>query len=69
MIDSSIEQRRKSLTPREHEVMQLITSGMSNKVAAADLGISRRTVEIHRARIMDKMQARSFAQLVRLTFT
>ncbi len=55
-----------SLTPREREVLSLVTAGKPNKVMAGDLGVSQRTVEIHRARVMEKMQARSLAQLVRM---
>ena len=55
-----------TLTPREREVLDLVTSGKPNKVMAADLGVSQRTIEIHRARVMEKMQARSLAQLVRM---
>jgi two-component system, LuxR family, response regulator FixJ len=55
-----------TLTPREHEVLELVTSGKPNKVMAADLGVSQRTVEIHRARVMEKMHANSLAQLVRM---
>jgi len=47
-------------------VLSLITRGKPNKVVAADLGVSQRTVEIHRARVMEKMGASSFAQLVRM---
>ena len=61
-----IQDRLTSLTPREHEVLSLITRGKPNKVVAADLGVSQRTVEIHRARVMEKMGASSFAQLVRM---
>ncbi len=61
-----IRDRLTSLTPREHEVLTLITRGKPNKVVAADLGVSQRTVEIHRARVMEKMGASSFAQLVRM---
>ncbi|EQD40413.1 two-component response regulator, partial [mine drainage metagenome] len=61
-----IRERLESLTPREREVLNLITRGKPNKVVAADLGVSQRTVEIHRARVMEKMGASSFAQLVRM---
>jgi FixJ family two-component response regulator len=56
-----------SLTPREREVLGLVTAGKPNKVMAADLGVSQRTIEIHRARVMEKMQATSLAQLVRMS--
>lgn len=55
-----------ALTAREREVLDLMVSGKANKVMAAELGVSQRTVEIHRARVMEKMQARSLAQLVRM---
>src|SRR5579871_6041390 len=61
-----IRQNLASLTPREREVLQLVTAGKPNKVMAADLGVSQRTIEIHRSRVMDKMQAGSLAQLVRM---
>lgn len=61
-----IRERFGSLTPREREVLILMTRGKPNKVMAAELGVSQRTVEIHRARVMDKMEARSLAQLVRM---
>jgi two-component system, LuxR family, response regulator FixJ len=61
-----IRERRDSLTPREREVLALVANGKSNKVMAADLGLSQRTVEIHRARVMEKMGASSVAQLVRM---
>jgi two-component system, LuxR family, response regulator FixJ len=54
------------LTPRERDVVDLIVAGRSNKVAAYELGISHRTIELHRARIMDKMKIRSIAELVRI---
>jgi len=56
----------KSLTPREREVLVLLTHGKPNKVMAAELGLSQRTVEIHRAHVMEKMAANSVAQLVRM---
>jgi FixJ family two-component response regulator len=63
---SRIRERLQSLTPREREVLTLVTAGKPNKVMAADLGVSQRTVEIHRARVMEKMAAASLAQLVRM---
>ena len=61
-----IRQRFDSLTPREREVLTLMTRGKANKVMAAELGLSQRTVEIHRARVMEKSGAASLAQLVRM---
>lgn len=58
--------RLEDLTSREYEVLRHIVSGKSNKEAAADLGISQRTVESHRARIMEKTGAKGLAELVRL---
>ncbi|MEZ5540087.1 MAG: response regulator FixJ [Pseudomonadales bacterium] len=55
-----------TLTEREREVMEQVVDGKANKVVAIDLNVSQRTVEIHRANVMDKMKARSLAQLVRL---
>ncbi len=55
----------KSLTDREREVYELLVEGHQNKVIAHKLGISSRTVEVHRARVMDKMRAKSLADLVR----
>ena len=58
--------RLAQLTPREHEVMDMVTEGKSNKEIAKTLGVSAKTVEAHRARVMEKMQAGSLAELVRL---
>jgi two-component system response regulator FixJ len=61
-----IKERFESLTARERDVLELVTSGKPNKIMAADLGVSQRTIEIHRARVMEKMCAGSIAQLVRM---
>ena len=61
----SIKDNYNRLTPREKEVMSDVVRGHANKVIAIDLGLSQRTVEIHRARVMEKMKARSLADLVR----
>ena len=66
-IMESVQQRFDSLTPREQEVMSAVVKGHANKVIAMDLELSQRTVEIHRARVMEKMAARSLAELVRLS--
>jgi len=60
-------ERYQSLTPREREVMECVVRGLANKVIAMDLDLSQRTVEIHRARVMEKMHARSLAELVRMS--
>lgn len=57
--------RYASLTPREGEVMQLVVAGRHNREIASDLGISVRTVEVHKTRMMEKLQAASVADLVR----
>jgi len=62
----AIRKRLATLTPRETEVMERVVQGQANKVIAMDLGVSQRTVEIHRARVMEKMAVRSVAKLVRV---
>ena len=59
----------KTLTSREAEVLRLVVQGKANKVVAGDLGISQRTVEVHRANLMEKMRASSLAQLVKMMLT
>ena len=61
--------RLETLTPRERQVMDMVVDGAANKVIAIDLNLSERTVEIHRAKVMEKMGARSVAHLVRLQLT
>jgi FixJ family two-component response regulator len=63
---ASLVARFESLTPREREVLQLLASGLLNKQAAFELGITEYTVQFHRGHIMRKMEADSFATLVRL---
>ena len=66
---ADLRQRAESLTPREREVMAHVVDGKANKVIAIDLGLSERTVEIHRANVMEKMAARSVAHLVKMHLT
>jgi two-component system response regulator FixJ len=66
---ADVKARAESLTPREREVMALVVDGRANKVIAIDLGLSERTVEIHRANVMEKMGARSVAHLVKMHLT
>ncbi|MEI9951726.1 MAG: response regulator [Pseudomonadota bacterium] len=63
---ASLQQRASRLTPREREVLPLVVSGLLNKQAAATLSISEATLQIHRGRIMRKMNADSLAELVRM---
>ena len=63
---ADIRARFLTLSGREKEVLQLVVEGRANKVIALDLGLSERTVEVHRGNIMDKMSAQSLAHLVRM---
>jgi two-component system response regulator FixJ len=63
---AGIAARFASLTPREREVLERLVTGLPNKTIAYDLGTSPRTVEVQRARVMEKMGARSLAELVRM---
>lgn len=63
---ADVEARIVDLTPREREVMDLVVQGLPNKAMAVELDISVRTVEIHRARVMEKMEAQSLSDLVRM---
>ena len=64
--ESEIQLRLQKLTPRERQVLELVTNGLSNKGVARELDISERTVEIHRAHVMEKMEAKSLANLVKM---
>jgi two-component system response regulator FixJ len=59
--------RMDTLTPREQEVMALVVDGAANKVISSTLGVSLKTVEAHRARVMDKLKADSLSHLVRMS--
>ncbi len=63
---STTDQRLERLTEREREILALIAAGHQNRDIAARLGISPRTVEVHKARIMEKLECRSLAELIRM---
>ena len=63
---ADVRERIRLLTPRETEVLALVVTGMLNKQIAGKLGITEKTVKVHRARVMEKMRAGSVAQLVHL---
>lgn len=63
---ADIQERLQRLTPREREILDLVIAGKRNKVVAADLNITQSTVEAHRARVMEKMDARSLSDLMRM---
>lgn len=65
-VQGELEQRLKALTPREREVMEKVVAGWHNRDIAKELGISVRTAEVHKARMMDKLGTRSVAELVRM---
>ncbi|PWQ93849.1 response regulator transcription factor [Leucothrix arctica] len=62
----SVKSHIHDLTRRENQVMEMIVEGKANKVIAIDLGLSQRTIEVHRANVMHKLEARSVADLVRI---
>lgn len=66
---ADVKRRLETLTPRERQVMELVVEGEANKAMAIDLGLSERTIEIHRAKVMDKMGANSVAHLVKMHLT
>lgn len=66
-VDPLVQARAQTLTPREHEVFELLVTGMSSKLIARELGGSFRTIEIHRAQVMRKMAARHLPELVRMS--
>jgi two-component system response regulator FixJ len=66
---SSTDERLESLTARERQILTLLAAGHQNREIASQLGISPRTVEVHKARVMDKLECRSLAELIRLNVT
>jgi len=67
VVAADYARRKETLTPRECEVLEEMITGRTNKVIARELGASHRTIEIHRARVMTKMQAKTLADLVRMS--
>jgi len=63
---ATLQARLGRLTPREREVFALVASGLLNKQAGHQLGTTEKTIKVHRARVMEKMEARSLADLVRM---
>jgi FixJ family two-component response regulator len=63
---AELRRRAQSLSPREQQVMALVVSGMLNKQSGLQLGVAEKTIKVHRARVMRKMQAESLAELVRM---
>jgi FixJ family two-component response regulator len=61
-----IQGRIESLTPQEHKIFTMVTAGLLNKQIAFEIGISERTVKAHRSKVMQKMQAESLADLIRM---
>ncbi len=68
-VQADLRRRIDTLSPREKTVMEMVVSGMSNKTIAAELGLSQKTVEVHRAHVMAKIEADSLADLVRYSLT
>ena len=64
---AELRRRYESLTPREQEVMGLVVSGLGNKQVAAELGVSEITIKVHRRQVMQKMRAKSLADLVKMS--
>ncbi len=67
MISEAVQSKLSQLTDRERQVLDGVVAGLPNKTIAYDLNISPRTVEVHRANVMAKMQAKSLPELVRMT--